>query len=58
MANFLPQALFELTAAGFAWLLYRVTPLRQQTAELLANFIVVGLIAGACTWAWMAYQAA
>jgi len=56
IAEFLAAALFELPAAGIAWALQRTTRMSQQTAELVANFVIVGLIAAACFIAWSAYQ--
>ncbi len=56
IAEFLAQALFELPAAGMAWVLQRTTRMSQQTAELVANFVIVGIIAGACLIAWSIYQ--
>ena len=56
IVEFLATALFELPAAGIAWALRRTTRMSQQTAELLANFVIVGLIAAACFIAWSAYQ--
>jgi hypothetical protein len=56
IAEFLATALFELPAACIAWALRRTTRMSQQTAELVANFVIVGLIAAACFIAWSAYQ--
>jgi hypothetical protein len=56
IAEALAQALFELPASGIAWALQRTTSLKQQTAELIANFVVVGVIAGACFAVWFVYQ--
>jgi hypothetical protein len=56
IAEAIAQALFELPAAGISWALQRTTPLKQQTAELVANVLVVGILAGACFAAWFVYQ--
>ena len=56
IAEFIAQALFELPATGIAWALRRTTRLSQQTAELVANFVIVGVIAAACFIAWSIYQ--
>ena len=56
IAEFLAQALFELLAAGMAWVLQRTTRMSQQTAEFVANFVIIGIIAGACLVAWSLYQ--
>jgi ABC-type cobalamin transport system permease subunit len=56
IAELLAQALFEVPAAGIAWALQRTTRMSQQTAELVANFVIVGIIAGACLIAWSIYQ--
>lgn len=56
LAEFLAQALFEVPAAGIAWALQRTTRMSQQTAELVANFVIVGIIASACLIAWSIYQ--
>ena len=48
IADFIFQALIEVPAAGLTWVLQRTTRMSQQTAELVANFVIVGIIAGAC----------
>ena len=56
IAELLTQALFELPAAGVAWVLQRSTGMSQQTAELVGNFVIMGIIAGSCLVAWYVYQ--
>ncbi len=56
IADLIAQALIELPAAGVAKVLQRTTRMSEQTAELVANFVIVGIIAGACLIAWSIYQ--
>jgi hypothetical protein len=58
IVDFLAQALFELPAAGIAWVLQHATGMRQQTAEQVADFLIVGILTAACFMAWCLSQPA
>ena len=56
MLELLAQVLFELPAAGIAWLIKRYTGINQRTAELIAIFVFFALVCAACLTAWYLYQ--
>jgi hypothetical protein len=56
IAEFLVQALFELPAAGIASTHQRTTRMGQHTAELVANMVIIGIMAGAGLIAWSVSQ--